>query len=177
MKKILSVTVSALVASTILTGCGPTEQAEDEIASYTPVPTTRPFENSVEMPGPGPNIDINSNTAVSEHGSAIKTELDKASSALQAAATFMEGNKVDGKYEQWLQYSTGPQSSVRVRILPHVSSSESYCLQAVSLEDPQMSVLYDSQTKKVLNDGQACSAVKGQSWESLNSSGDTENNS
>lgn len=155
------------VASLALVGCVPQGEPTEDVPTHTALPTVRPLEEAT-----GPNGNGNSqgsNSATSNFGANNALEITKARESLEASAFFLEGNKVDGKYPQWLQYATGPQSSVRVRILPHVSSAESYCLQATSLEDPSMSVLYDSQTKKVVDNGKSCSPVKGASWESLTS--------
>lgn len=177
-RKVWKAFAGAGIAVMVLAGCSAPE--EEPVPQYTGIPESSPTGNTTDIEAtsepttdPTPTVTDTlgeANLPESVHGQPIAVEVEKATEALLAAAAFMEGNKVEGGYDQWLYYATAPGDTIRMRILPNASSPESYCLQATSQEDPDLSILYDSQPKKVLADGEHCKPEIGTAWESADGS-------
>lgn len=165
-RRLGAATLGVVMLGSLLTACTPVPD-EDGTATFSANPTARAFEEPVGDGGEDVTTneeEVAQQGLVTDMGENNKTEITKANDLLLAAATYMEENKVDGGYDEWLYYASNPQDSVRMRLLPQLSSSESYCIAAISGVDPSLAMFYDSQTDKVLADGEACKKPLGEPW-------------
>lgn len=165
-KKLSAVAVAAL----LLTGCTP---AEDEFATFSENPEARAFEEGAQNTQTGESktqAPVEAPLIESSSGSiGGKVEIQKAKEMINAAVFYVEENKTEAGYDEWLYYQTGPKSTIRLKFLPSLSSPKSYCMLATSTMDPDMGMLYDSQQKKILADGASCKTPSGTPWETLES--------
>lgn len=165
-RKLGATALGAVMLGSLLTACTPAPE-EDGTATFSANPTARAFEEGGD--GPGGEAQTNEEAIaqqglVTDMGESNKKEIEKANDLLLAAATYMEDNKTDAGYDEWLYYATNPQDSVRMRLIPQFSSNKSYCISAISGVDPSLAMFYDSQTKKVLKEGEACKKPLGEPW-------------
>lgn len=153
----------------MLAGC--TSSEEEPVATFSADPTSRPFEDGGPSKETDPSESDHDSFLKSTNGeNADKATVDRIKKFIQAAVSYTEDSKTKEGYTEYLYYSTSPNDGLQMEFVRYLSSKDSYCLAATSLEFLDLNILYDSQQKRILNEGESCKLPKGQPWGALETS-------
>lgn len=169
MKKLFSMLGLLSIGALALTGCSTAEDQAEIIAPNTQNDIKNFEQNKSTITNPDGTVSTveegsEGNAIVSTVGEEpMKGQVELVNTALKNSAQFMELNKSKEGYAKDNDYSYSV--AIQVDVVRELSSAKSYCLLATSREDSGINLFYDSQTKKVVPEGQSCKDPIGNHWE------------